>query len=195
MEATQHAETKQPKESGLQISKKKKKLKDFSLDLDAYKASVRFTPSVLDNIEKGNSIPPVNAERIKTREMKKKKLETAGAEWYDLPATKMTPEIKTELKLLTMRNFIDPKRHYKKWNAKELPKHFQIGTIVENAADFYNGRLTKKERKEGLVHELLADSAFKKYTKRKFLEIQEKQISGGKDKCCPGHHNPGQSSP
>ena len=36
-------------------------------------------------------------------------------------------------------------------------------------------RLTKKERKSTMVDELLADAEFKKYNKRKYVEIIESQ--------------------
>lgn len=41
--------------------------------------------------------------------------------------------------------------------------------MVDNAADFYSTRTTKKQRGNTLVEELLRDSEFKKYTKNKFL--------------------------
>lgn len=42
--------------------------------------------------------------------------------------------------------------------------------------DYYNNRLTRKERKRTLVDELLADAEFNKYNKRKYREIiTEKQ--------------------
>ena len=41
--------------------------------------------------------------------------------------------------------------------------------MVDNAADFYSSRTTKKQKGNTLVEELLRDSEFKKYTKNKFL--------------------------
>ena len=39
---------------------------------------------------------------------------------------------------------------------------FQMGHVVEGAADFYSGRIPKKQRKATLVDELLADADFRK---------------------------------
>ena len=38
---------------------------------------------------------------------------------------------------------------------------------MDNAADFYSSRIPKKERKQTLADELLADAQFQKYRKRK----------------------------
>ena len=43
------------------------------------------------------------------------------------------------------------------------------GTVVESSADFYSSRLTRKQRANTFVDELLKDSEFKKYTKKKFM--------------------------
>lgn len=47
---------------------------------------------------------------------------------------------------------------------------------MDSPLDFYNNRLTKKERKKTLVDELLADAEFQKYNKKKYsLIMEEKQ--------------------
>jgi hypothetical protein len=99
---------------------------------------------------------------------------------FDMPAPTVTPEIKKELQLLQLRGVMDPKRHYKASDMKGIPKYFQIGTVVEGGADFYSGRLTKKERKGTFADELLADTSLKAYRKRKYKEIQEEKQAGGK---------------
>jgi len=37
------------------------------------------------------------------------------------------------------RGALDPKAHYKKLDTTKFPKYFQLGTVVEGAADFYSG--------------------------------------------------------
>lgn len=52
----------------------------------------------------------------------------------------MTDDTKRDLKLLQLRGTFDPKRFYKSSDHKKgLPKFFQVGTVVESAADFYSG--------------------------------------------------------
>lgn len=46
---------------------------------------------------------------------------------------------------------------------------------MDSPLDYYNNRLTKKERKRTLVDELLADAEFNKYNKRKYREIIEER--------------------
>jgi len=136
--------------------------------------------TLLDNIERGRGAPVELTRRGKSRDRKKSKVETAGSRWFDLPATPITTEVKLDLKMLQMRGHIDKKQHFKKSSSqKELPKYFHIGKVVENAADFYSSRLTKKEQKPHFVDELLADQERKKYLKRKFLEVQQATQSGG----------------
>lgn len=98
-----------------------------------------------------------------------------------MKAPRMTPELKKELDMLKLRVALDPKRHYKKQDAKAPPpKYFQMGRIIEGPTEFYSARLTRRERKETLVEQLLADESKQAYFKRKFSEIQEKRQSGGK---------------
>ncbi|KAI5928714.1 Fcf2 pre-rRNA processing-domain-containing protein [Camillea tinctor] len=104
----------------------------------------------------------------------------AGALWYNLPKTEMTPEVKRHLQLLRMRDILDPKRHYKKDTSKSLPEFSVMGTVMEGPTDFYSSRLTKKEKKRTLVEEVLeAENASRRF-KRKYNEIQAVKTSGKK---------------
>ncbi|KAK9236859.1 Fcf2 pre-rRNA processing-domain-containing protein [Lipomyces kononenkoae] len=115
------------------------------------------------------------------REHKEEKDATAGEKWFGLPKTELTPTIKRDMQLLKLRNVLDPKRHYKRENDKDIPKYFQTGTIVEGPTEFFSSRLTKKERKQTLADEILADEKTKAYFKRKYDEIQTVKTSGGKN--------------
>lgn len=104
--------------------------------------------------------------------------EDSGSKWFNMPQPEMTAEIKRDIKIIQQRAALDPKRHYKreKW---QMPKYFQMGTIVGGATDHYN-RLSRKQRGNTLAEELLHDDETKKYFKRKYLEIQVKKTSGRK---------------
>jgi hypothetical protein len=52
-----------------------------------------------------------------------------------------------------------------------LISSFQIGHVLDSPVDFYSDRIAKKDRKKTLVDELLADAEFKKFSKRKYVEI------------------------
>ncbi|KAJ1506249.1 hypothetical protein HMI54_005232 [Coelomomyces lativittatus] len=105
-------------------------------------------------------------------------VETAGEKWFDLPATPMTPEIQHDLTLLRSREILDPKRHYKKDKKNaELPKYFQMGTVIAPAHEFYSSRLTKKQRKSTLTEEILADTTTVNRIKQKAIEIQHEKAA------------------
>lgn len=91
-----------------------------------------------------------------------------------MPAPELTEEIKKDLHILKSRGVLDPKRHYKK-NTLGTPKFFQMGTIIEGPSEYYSARINKKDRKDHIVEELLADQASRSYFKKKYLEIQDKK--------------------
>ncbi|KAL1642040.1 dTDP-fucopyranose mutase [Diplodia intermedia] len=117
--------------------------------------------------------------------VKKKKIEekkaTAGEQWFNLPKTDLTPELKRDLQLLKMRNVLDPHRHYKKENSKDfVPEYSQVGTIVEGPTEYYSARLQKKERKKTFVEEVLDREKNSGRFEKKYGEIQSKKSSGKK---------------
>ncbi|MCL7038880.1 hypothetical protein MKW94_012925 [Papaver nudicaule] len=136
-------------------------------------------PGIID----GLYVPPADP-KLQNRLVRKQLKDTTGKNWFDMPAQTITPEINNDLQIIKLRNVIDPKRHYKKGdsNSKELPKYFQMGTMVESPTDFYSGRLTNKERKQSIAEELLHDAALGKYRKRKVREIEEQNNVPGVEK-------------
>lgn len=73
-----------------------------------------------------------------------------------------------------MRNVLNPKRFYKTPDSKALPKFFHVGTLEDNAADFYSkNRSTKKSKRMRLIEELMHDVERRKYTKRKYVELTQ----------------------
>ncbi|KAJ2336182.1 rrna-processing protein fcf2 [Coemansia sp. RSA 2681] len=121
-------------------------------------------------------------KRLTRSEITKDKEQTAGKKWFGMKAPVLTPELKNDLRVLQLRNVLDPKRFYKKdASAKKIPKYFEVGTIIEGPTEFYSSRLTKKERKTTLVDELLADKQARDYFKRKVNEIHAHNVSGGKN--------------
>lgn len=107
---------------------------------------------------------------------------TAGAEWFNMPKTNLTPELKRDLQLLKMRNVLDPKRHYKKDNAKnDVPAFSQVGTIIEGPTEFFSSRLSNKDRKQTLLEEVINQEESSGRFKRKYNDISVKKASGGKN--------------
>lgn len=103
----------------------------------------------------------------------------ATQKWYSIPTKEITPEVKMDLKILKLRNALDPKRFYKTNDESKLPERFEFGTVVEPAAEFYSSRLTKANRKRTITEELLSDRDATSYTRKKFLKMQEERMQWG----------------
>ena len=100
--------------------------------------------------------------------------------WFDLPTQTLTPELKTDLRLLRLRGAMDPTRHYKSADTTKLPSRFHVGTVVESKTDFYSSRLSKAERGQTLTHELLKDRNLSAQRKRRFGALQDAAAARGK---------------
>ena len=111
------------------------------------------------------------------------KAASAGSDWFDLPKTTVTPELKRDLQLLRMRSILDPKRHYKKADTNRrslIPEFSQLGTIVEGPTEFFSGRLGKKERKKSFVDDVLSRPDTMDRFKRRYNDVQDSKSSGKK---------------
>ncbi|KAF3422281.1 hypothetical protein E2986_09487 [Frieseomelitta varia] len=127
---------------------------------------------IVPGFEKLLAVPPYElSKRVLQAKNRKERAKTKGKDWYNLPAPELTPEVRHDLQIIRMRSVLDPKRFYKKNDLKTIPKYFQIGKVMDSHLDYYSGRLTKKERKNTIVDELMADAQFSKYNKRKYKEI------------------------
>ncbi|KAK3901921.1 hypothetical protein C8A05DRAFT_44535 [Staphylotrichum tortipilum] len=96
--------------------------------------------------------------RVPQPTQKKKDADTLGPAWFNMPRTNLTPELKRDLQALRMRDVAAMgKQFFKKDSRKDLvPEYSQVGTIIAGATDGVNNRLTRKERKQTIVEEILA---------------------------------------
>ncbi|KAI5306132.1 hypothetical protein KEM56_002112 [Ascosphaera pollenicola] len=106
---------------------------------------------------------------------------SAGPEWFNLPKTDVTPELKRDLQLLRMRNVLDPHRHYKKSGKGKIPEYSQVGTVIQGPTEFFSSRIVKKDRKKSFLDEVVADQKSNERFKSKYSEIQDKKRSGKKE--------------
>ncbi|KAE8348225.1 Fcf2 pre-rRNA processing-domain-containing protein [Aspergillus coremiiformis] len=139
------------------------------------------TTRILTNVKDTSSCPrPKEPKGTKSSTTNKDK-PTAGSDWFDLPKTELTLELKRDLQLLRMRSVLDSKRHYKKENVKaQPPKYSQVGTIVEGPIEFFSGRIHKKNRKKTFVEEVLAQKLQTRRFDSKYRDIQISKQSGKK---------------
>ena len=102
-----------------------------------------------------------------------KKIPTLGKGWFDLAPAELTDDLKRDIKMIRMRNFLDPKRFYKA--PDKMKKVLHIGTVIEGPSEYLSSRLTKKERKQTFTEEIMNDSKIKSYSKRVYGEIQNQK--------------------
>lgn len=68
-----------------------------------------------------------------------------------------------------------PRRFYK--NPDKMGKVLHVGTVIEGPSEYFSSRLSRKERKQTIVEEILGDRTLKDYSKRKYSEIQIEKSS------------------
>ena len=95
--------------------------------------------------------------------------------WWELPEQEITPEVRRELEIIKMRNYLNPKRFYKANDSKKLPSRFQFGTIVSGAFEGSGATLTRAERRETIAGEVMADRHVRKYARRVFNSVQDER--------------------
>jgi hypothetical protein len=111
-----------------------------------------------------------HSERQRVESAHKK---SAGRRWFNFESEEMTDDARRDFQLLRMRNYLDPKKFYKSSDhSRALPKHFQMGVVVEGAAEFHSARLTNKQRRKTFTDEIMADEAVVQYTRRVASNIQ-----------------------
>jgi len=91
------------------------------------------------------------------KQRKAEREKTKGPGWYNMGAPEMTTERKNDMEALRLRGALETKRFYKRNNITTLPKYFQVGRVVETPADYYSSRIPKKQRKQTLAQELVAE--------------------------------------
>ncbi|NXW57025.1 TDIF2 protein, partial [Eurystomus gularis] len=133
---------------------------------------------ITPDFEKNECVPPFRESLHQLKKQRRAEREkTTGDGWFGMKAPEITSELKNDLKVLKMRASLDPKHFYKKNDRDGLPKYFQVGTVVDSPIDFYHGRIPKKQRKRTIVEELLADSEFRRYNKKKYQEIMSEKAA------------------
>ena len=53
-----------------------------------------------------------------------------------------------------------------------MGKVLHVGTVIEGPSEYFSSRMSRKERKQTIVEEILGDKTLKDYSKRKYMEIQ-----------------------
>ena len=103
----------------------------------------------------------------------------AGFDFFNMPATQLSPDLQTDMRLLKVRGVLDPQRHYKKDSSNKLiPDFSEVGMIIEGPTEYFSARLPNRKRKATLVEEVLANETSTGRFKSKYNEIQASKSSG-----------------
>lgn len=95
-----------------------------------------------------------------------------------MPKTNLTKEFKRDWEVLRMRGMLDPAHHKKTLHSK-VPKYAQVGEIIAGATDSYGSRLTRKEKKQTLLEEIMSTQDRDKL-QTKYAGIMKKKNDGKK---------------
>lgn len=121
-------------------------------------------------------LKPMFNEKLEKKERQKQKEATAGKAWGSMPKVELTEELRNDLKAIKFRNQIFPKRFYKNNDSENLPKYFQIGTVVESGGvGNVRDRLKKKEQKRTIAQQFLMDDEAAQFSKRKYEMLNDKR--------------------
>ena len=117
--------------------------------------------------------------QLKEERSERRQRETAGKRWFNMQAGEHSLEDRNDLQTIVNRNYMDPKRFYKKDDSNgNLPKFYQIGTVMAGLGE---KTMSRREQSRTVMAEHFAgDERIRKYVKRGFNQVQEKRNSGGK---------------
>ncbi len=137
--------------------------------------------TLTEDIEQQFAIRPL---RTSTRQKKKANSLAAKSrlpDWFDMPrVAEVTKDLEKDLAALQMRHVWNAKSFYKKSALEGVggkdptARYFQLGTVVEDKADFYADRLPKRARKQTIVDELLADQEVRATQKKRMAALMAK---------------------
>jgi hypothetical protein len=143
--------------------------------LGGLKTPQTLTTAVKDLLNPFAAVESIPETKSLAKSWTNENARSVAREWKSFKGFAPTEENLLEVKVLALRSYVDPKKHYRRNDMKKRPTEFQIGTVVEDATGFYSDRLTRKERKKRLLDDYRDDSAFKRVAKSKFREVQQRQ--------------------
>lgn len=149
--------------------------------LPGYTAPMQLTSSALDALRPKGGLETLRRQAIRSNPhpsvTTKRPVhdDSANDGWFGMRATPMTKEVQRDLALIRNRNYLDPKRFYKKTSSDKPGARgvVQIGTVIEGPTEYYSARLTKQQRRTNLVDEILADPTVSTYASQKYKRMQQ----------------------
>ena len=110
----------------------------------------------------------------------------AGSSWFGFEATPNSSSLQADISIIRNRNYINPKKFYKSsdFGKKGEKRMVQLGTVIEGSMEsVHTNRLTKKQRKDNVLEEVMGETFDTKhdYVKKKYTNMQrEKTLAQSK---------------
>ncbi|GAA6055701.1 hypothetical protein JCM3770_001028 [Rhodotorula araucariae] len=119
--------------------------------------------------------------QLSKKQLKAQKPHTAGAAWFDMPATPMTADIKRELDALRLSQALDPKRFMRGGAKKDkVGEFFQIGHVIAPSSRATTLASAQRVQKRSFVEDLVESEEARAYARKKTKEVLAKTMSGRK---------------
>ncbi|KAK4203830.1 hypothetical protein QBC40DRAFT_12579 [Triangularia verruculosa] len=104
--------------------------------------------------------------------------DTAGSDWFHMPKTNLTTELKRDLQLITMRQTLAAgKQHFRKNTLKAALKYCQSGVLRDGKPDWLRGTREKKQP-PSLVGNALHSDHVVQHLKKQYGRIQATKVKG-----------------
>ena len=143
--------------------------------LPAAPTAETLSAALMSHLQESTStttVPPL----FTSRKARGQRAATSGAGWFDLPSQPMTRELARELRLIELRNVLDPKRFYKRAEkGKAKPAYVAVGTVISAPHEYYSSRMTREERSQSIAQNIMTNQSNQTYLKRRFDSLQDER--------------------
>ncbi|KAK8886175.1 Deoxynucleotidyltransferase terminal-interacting protein 2 [Tritrichomonas musculus] len=157
---------------------KKDQYADEELNTKESSRDFEFADALEDSIKKKVESSMEKAEldpfKIKPK-TKVEKLETAGANWFNMPKAEITEEIKRDWELLRMRSVLKSGGVNGVQLPENPPEFLQVGVIKDNPIEGPKGRVGRRYRGATITEALVKDADFRDFLERKYQKLEKKK--------------------
>jgi hypothetical protein len=142
----------------------------ISLNLDFAPGEWRFSPATVLSRQISHSQPKPNST-------------TSNSDYFTIPKPTITPEMKSELAALRLKQYMNPKRFYK--SSDKATDRFVLGVVVDGGLRAVGGgeesqsagTFNKKKTKgKSLLQEALADAVVQNWTKKRWTQVEKTRV-------------------
>jgi hypothetical protein len=136
-------------------------------------SEVRDTDKYLEKHSEIKDIEKVGHAPIKlTKKQKQAAKKDTLVKWGGMEAPILTPELTQEIEAIKLRNTSVGIAKGNLNDTEEMPKYFQIGTVMAGPTEFFHQR-KRKDRKNTFLDELIYDQKQSNYINERYKKIKK----------------------